>query len=133
MLCLNVFSILQGDRGDESHLANTRLHVLMSRNHQCQGERGAQNLFHPHGDDQVTFARECNAISRPAQQSQLIKSGRMPETLVNNLPLSCRCIRSWMYVKRSHSPSFSQAGFAHRVQEVFCKKTKYSQKNVLMY
>lgn len=60
----NVSLVLKGYRGDESDLAGTRLHLLMPRDHQRQRERRTQNLLCSHRNDQVSFARECNAMSQ---------------------------------------------------------------------
>lgn len=51
-----------GDGGDEPDPSHTGLHVLLSRHHQRQGQRRAQDLLCAYGDDPLNVPRECNAV-----------------------------------------------------------------------
>lgn len=54
-----------GHRGDASHLNKVRIHVFMSRHHQCEGQRRAEDLLRSHGDDPIAVAGDAGALSVP--------------------------------------------------------------------
>lgn len=51
-----------GYRGDKPNLILPRVHVLVSRYHQREGQRGAEDLLCSHGDDPISVARDRDAL-----------------------------------------------------------------------
>lgn len=51
-----------GYRGDKSNLILPRVHMLVSRYHQCEGQRGAEDLLCSHGDDTISVTRDRDAL-----------------------------------------------------------------------
>lgn len=55
--------VCAGDRGDESYLADVRLHVHVQRDYKRERERRAENILHPQRDEPLFIAGERNAMN----------------------------------------------------------------------